>query len=230
MSIQRLNTTPMQVVADFLAEVRKILVKSVEQTYLMEDIPIMTIITIPAIWNDMAKDLMVQAAVKAGFGVHRLDFQLISEPEAAAAYTLKGSDAVNLCVGDSFVICDAGGGTVDLISYKITGQRPLRLEEVVRGSGGMCGSVYLDYGFEKHIKKVLGEEAFNNMKPNSRAEMMRTWEESVKFVFGHDDDPEEEYLVAVPGIPDCDYKNIADGFYIMDRFGYYGILFTPTFV
>jgi hypothetical protein len=32
---------------------------------------------------------MVQAAQKAGFGSHRVNFNLVSEPESAAAYTLK---------------------------------------------------------------------------------------------------------------------------------------------
>ena len=55
-------------------------------------------------------------------------------------------------VGDAFVVCDAGGGTVvssfeshsvepktdaeqDLISYKITGLDPLRMEECAVGDG-----------------------------------------------------------------------------------------------
>jgi len=40
-------------------------------------------------WDDSAKYLMVQAAEKAGFGKHRTDFNLINEPESAAAYTLR---------------------------------------------------------------------------------------------------------------------------------------------
>jgi uncharacterized protein YxjI len=39
-------------------------------------------------------------------------------------------------VGDAFVICDAGGGTVDLISYEITQLKPsLELKELVPGKG-----------------------------------------------------------------------------------------------
>lgn len=39
-------------------------------------------------------------------------------------------------VGDAFVICDAGGGTVDLISYEITQLTPrLNLKELVPGKG-----------------------------------------------------------------------------------------------
>lgn len=39
-------------------------------------------------------------------------------------------------VGDAFVLCDAGGGTVDLISYEITKLAPtLELRELVPGTG-----------------------------------------------------------------------------------------------
>lgn len=38
--------------------------------------------------------------------------------------------------GDAFVVCDAGGGTVDLISYEITSIKPsLELAELVPGKG-----------------------------------------------------------------------------------------------
>jgi len=45
-------------------------------------------------------------------GVDGKGIRLISEPEAAAVYTLKAIQPNNLSVGDSFVVCDAGGGTV----------------------------------------------------------------------------------------------------------------------
>jgi hypothetical protein len=48
-------------------------------------------------------------------------------------------------VGDVFVLCDAGGGTVDLISYKITQTSPTFLiEEAAVGSGDKCGASYVD--------------------------------------------------------------------------------------
>lgn len=59
------------------------------------------VLTVPAIWSDAAKDFMIRAAKKAGYGKHRWDFNLVSEPEAAAAYTLKMSATHNLKVRDS---------------------------------------------------------------------------------------------------------------------------------
>jgi hypothetical protein len=84
---------------------------------------------------DSAKNMMFQAAQKAGYGVHRVNFHLVSESEAAAAYTLRANQPNDLNVGNTFVVCDAGGGTVDLVSYKIHRLNPLTLDEVVSGSG-----------------------------------------------------------------------------------------------
>ena len=44
-------------------------------------------------------------------------------------------------VGDAFVLCDAGGGTVDLISYEITKLDPLELRELVPGKGQISSSL-----------------------------------------------------------------------------------------
>ena len=60
---------------------------------------------------------------------------LIKEPEAAALYTINSLD-FTLNAGDAFVICDAGGGTVDLISYEVVQIKPvLQLKELVPGTG-----------------------------------------------------------------------------------------------
>ena len=75
--------------------------------------PIRYTITVPAIWSDAAKAKTRQCAQAAGMGT---DIRIISEPEAAIIYALDSMDPHNLKVGDNFVLCDAGGGTVDLIS------------------------------------------------------------------------------------------------------------------
>ncbi len=60
---------------------------------------------------------------------------LIKEPEAAALYTMHSLD-FSLNIGDVFVVCDAGGGTVDLISYEVLGLSPtLQVKEIVPGTG-----------------------------------------------------------------------------------------------
>lgn len=106
----------------------------------IEDTPIEYILTVPAVWSDRAKNSTFECARKAGMS----SISCISEPEAAAVYTLSAIQPNILRLGDNFVVCDAGGGTVDLITYKVTKLAPLVVEESVVGSGGLCGSTYLN--------------------------------------------------------------------------------------
>ncbi len=41
--------------------------------------------------------------------------RLITEPEGAAEYALRSIRPNTMKVGDCFTVCDAGGGTVDLV-------------------------------------------------------------------------------------------------------------------
>lgn len=86
--------------------------------------------------------------------------QLIKEPEAAALYTLhylKGRALAvsgsapcrpiltSLQAGDAFVLCDAGGGTVDLISYEVDNVDPLELKELVPGTGKQASRTFAEH-------------------------------------------------------------------------------------
>ena len=70
------------------------------------------VITVPAVWKETARDLTAKCAVNAGMGF--LDkLHIVSEPEAAAMYAITKFKEMNrgeLKVGDTFVVCDAGGG------------------------------------------------------------------------------------------------------------------------
>lgn len=63
--------------------------------------PLEFIVTVPAIWSDLAKDKTKQACQRAaGLSATKSPIHLISEPEAAAIYTLHGLDPHGLQVGD----------------------------------------------------------------------------------------------------------------------------------
>lgn len=84
---------------------------------------------------------------------------MISEPEAAAVYALSALDPHGIKIGDTIMICDAGGGTVDLISYKISSLKPiLKLAEASPGSGSLCGASFLNRRFGEYLEKKLGNE------------------------------------------------------------------------
>ena len=101
LKLQQSNISPVTVVTDFLSAVRETTIASIERTYdstWVRENKKEYVLTVPAIWSDAAKSLMVQAATDAGFGTHRVDFNLISEPEAAASHTLKAIQPNNLNV------------------------------------------------------------------------------------------------------------------------------------
>lgn len=79
-----------------------------------------------------------QAAQSAG--IHPVS--VIKEPEAVAIYAIRTLDYA-LEKNDAFIVCDAGGGTVDLISYEVEATLPRpRVREIVP-AGGMVDSFLL---------------------------------------------------------------------------------------
>lgn len=69
-------------------------------------------ITVPAVWNEKARNLTARCAIEAGMGLED-KLHIISEPEAAAMYAISAFKEINkggLEIGDTFVLCDAGGG------------------------------------------------------------------------------------------------------------------------
>ena len=125
---------------------------------IIKSTPIEYIITVPAVWSDSAQAKTRACAAAAGMGK---SLQIISEPEAAAIYALHAMDPHSIQVGDTFVLCDAGGGTVDLISYTVTELKPiLKVTEAAMGCGRLCGSTFLNRIFQKFLvdRLSLNEE------------------------------------------------------------------------
>jgi hypothetical protein len=78
----------------------------------VESTKIEWVLTCPAVWSDKSKAATLAAAERTGMKKWGKSIRLISEPEAAALYTLKTLQPSHLEVGNNFVVCDAGGGTV----------------------------------------------------------------------------------------------------------------------
>ncbi|KAL8789358.1 MAG: hypothetical protein Q9195_006885 [Heterodermia aff. obscurata] len=143
----------------------------------------------------------------AGMGVGSA-LHIISEPEAAAMFALDAMDPHNIKVGDTFVLCDAGGGTVDLISYKVSALKPLlKISEAAPGSGSSCGSTYLNRIFQKFLKEKLGSDS--NWDEDVMEEAMRRFELTVKRAFNGS--PGEEYQIPVPGLRDSVTRDVRRG-------------------
>jgi molecular chaperone DnaK (HSP70) len=205
----------MDAVSDYLTQIYKHTMETLNRRYgesFMAATKVEFVLTVPAVWSDAAKNATLHAAERAGMG-NRHDLRLISEPEAAAVYTLKAIQPNHLKVGDNFIVCDAGGGTVDLISYKITQLAPLRVEESAVGTGGLCGSAFLNYRFEDFVKNRIGVTRWKNMKEKTRMMGWQYWDEFVKRNFN--DERPEEVNIPFPGLADDEEAGIDSGFLIM---------------
>ncbi|KAG9557021.1 hypothetical protein KCU71_g11127, partial [Aureobasidium melanogenum] len=172
------------------------------------------VVTVPAIWNETAKERTLRAAKTAGISGN---ISLVYEPEAAALAVLhaKASEE-GIQTGDTFVVCDAGGGTVDLISYMVNGLDPLRIQEKAKGSGGLCGSVYLDIEFEKHIIALVGKSQYENLRKRDKVKMMQDFEYNIKRCFSGNSG---NYTVDMPGVADNPELGIDDDEVTLDRQG-----------
>ena len=108
----------------------------------------------PSIPRDI-RDLVTEAGFGAGGAQHKVDIGL-TEPEAAAVYTLKDT-ALEYQVGDIVLVCDAGGGTTDLAILEIIGHQNGRLElrELTVVEGQNVGSTNIDIAFELMVEERL---------------------------------------------------------------------------
>jgi hypothetical protein len=108
--LRKYEKTVMEAVTDYLSQIHKHTMETLTKRYgetFMSMTKVQFVLTVPAVWSDSAKDATLKAAEKAGMG-KKGDLKLISEPEAAAVYTLKAIQPNHLKVGDNFVVCDAG--------------------------------------------------------------------------------------------------------------------------
>ncbi|KAK1077163.1 hypothetical protein LTR33_008322, partial [Friedmanniomyces endolithicus] len=216
--LRKCERTVMDAVSDYLTKIYEHTMETLNRRYgesFVNSTPVEFVLTVPAVWSDAAKNATLQAAERAGMG-NRHELKLISEPEAAAVYTLRSIQPSRLRVGDNYIVCDAGGGTVDLIAYKVTQLNPLRVEESAVGTGGLCGSAFLNYRFQDHVKSRIGAERYENMrekKPKTWQMGLRYFEEFVKRNFNEEE--HSEVNVPFPGLPDDEEAGLDSGFLIL---------------
>ncbi|EWC45332.1 hypothetical protein DRE_00731 [Drechslerella stenobrocha 248] len=172
------------------------------------------VLTVPAVWNEAAKQRTQKCAEAAGFtNGHKLT--MISEPEAAAVFCIKNQDAHNIGAGDRIVVCDAGGGTVDLITYNCLEISPrLRVRECAVGEGAFAGSSKIDRNFAEYFKERMGPH-FENLRLETQQKVIKNFE-AIKC--GFRDRPDQElYHVTVPTVNNLPEAGIENGELIIPR-------------
>ncbi|KAF4631943.1 hypothetical protein G7Y89_g6187 [Cudoniella acicularis] len=176
-AIQAYCRSSEEIVADYLQHIQEYLKAELNEYFgreVVNIIPIDLVVTVPAVWSDKAKNRTCHTLKDAGFDKRNFpglrEITLMSEPEAAALHTarwmLDREDDDALVIGDCFVICDAGGGTVDCISYRVKQVDPyLQLEEIAVGTGAECGATFIDGRFSKWVEERVGPQNFQMINP-----------------------------------------------------------------
>lgn len=143
------------------------------------------VLTVPAIWNESAKQLMRESAVEAGIKSNSLTLAL--EPEAASVLckrlpierlhlgTARDFDAFES--GKSYILLDMGGGTVDITVHTI--QCDGSLAEIAKASGGAWGGTQVDNAFIEFLDEITGNEFMKSYRSNNTGDffdLMREFE------------------------------------------------------
>ncbi|KAH3761891.1 heat shock 70 kDa protein, partial [Pelomyxa schiedti] len=105
------------------------------------------VLTVPAIWDQAARRLMLDAAEDAGlFGV-----MIALEPEGASLAIR--ADLLDLQVGTTYLIVDAGSYSIDITAHKCTSDTEIC--ELYPPSGGPWGSESITTGVISFLKDIF---------------------------------------------------------------------------
>ncbi|CAI2162478.1 10849_t:CDS:2 [Funneliformis geosporum] len=135
---------------------------------------VVLVISIPAEFDDRAKDTMRKCLYDAGLTDSKKSnkVEFTTEPEAAAIYCMRNikehkNDLIP--VNASFMVIDCGGGTVDLTTRKLLERE--QLSEITERKGDFCGGSYVDREFLKFLGRKLGESTINLLRDNNYGQM-----------------------------------------------------------
>ncbi|KAF2168819.1 hypothetical protein M409DRAFT_20835 [Zasmidium cellare ATCC 36951] len=98
-------------------------------------------------------------------------------------------------VGDVFAVCDAGGGTVDLVSYAVLSTNPMNVREFVKPESAISGAVYIDDQFERGLRQTIGRRWKSASVWSRRQVIEKDWEDGIKRNF---DGKERDWSVTLP--------------------------------
>jgi len=123
---------------------------------------VLWVITVPAIWDTAAKQMMAEAAAQAGLGKDNVLIAL--EPEAASLICMRASSlpAELRRPGTRYMVIDTGGGTVDITVHEI--QTDLTIHELLPPSGGPWGSMNINDSILKIYENIFSREAVAQAK------------------------------------------------------------------
>ncbi|XP_028673554.2 heat shock 70 kDa protein 12A-like [Erpetoichthys calabaricus] len=146
------------------------------------------VLTVPAIWDNAAKEFMRLAAEKAGLIHNTFSKNLIIalEPEAASlfcktlpskGFLAEGTNDLKMehKPGMQYIVVDCGGGTIDLATHEVL--EDTYLKECCSPSGGPWGSCMVDDEFRAFLEELFGVHLWQEYKKNDPAGLQKMMHE-----------------------------------------------------
>ncbi|CAB5381332.1 unnamed protein product [Rhizophagus irregularis] len=132
---------------------------------------VLYILTVPAEFDDEAIATFRECVFNAGLLKDKdsNNIRIITEPEAAAIHCLNSALEHNLTIGDSFMIVDCGGGTVDLTTRELLEDK--RLSELTElpphpttsvVKGGVLYGLKEETVKDRVLKRTYGTDVVRN--------------------------------------------------------------------
>ncbi|RIA87530.1 hypothetical protein C1645_807256 [Glomus cerebriforme] len=163
-------------ITDFLYKLGKLIKETVKKKWprvnFMENV--LLVLTIPAEYSEKEQAIMRECAHNAKLidDLNSPKLQFSTEPEAAAIYCMDKLQEYDLLkVETTFMIVDCGGGTVDLTTRKLIGNK--QLGEITERIGDFCGSTFIDKEFIKFLRERLGTRAIDLLIKNNDGQLQR---------------------------------------------------------
>jgi molecular chaperone DnaK (HSP70) len=153
------------------------------------------ILTVPASFDAVARELTVEAATRAGLP----HVVLIEEPQAAFyAWLHHHGDAPGdaLQAGQTILVCDVGGGTTDftLIELRHDGDGQLRYHRTAVGDHLILGGDNLDLALAHHLESRFTGGA--PLAPRLWSVLVRKCQQAKELLLGQD--PPEQVPLSLP--------------------------------
>ena len=141
------------VIQRVLEKLRDLAIAEIKKNRPNEQNNIKYVVTVPAIWEEFQKNIMMEACINAGLIREEDDKSLFFalEPEAASYYCLnnKSIEQNSMKEGDYYIICDLGGGTGDIVTHLIGANK--NVNEICSPNGGKFGSNEINKLFFKEV-------------------------------------------------------------------------------
>ena len=150
------------------------------------------VVTIPAIWEEKSKQIMIKASIDAGLIDKNSDKSLFLalEPEAAGIYYYKSyynckrqkENILYIIKENPYIICDIGAGTVDICTHKKIDrdENPELIEEYPPIGGDYGGQKINEEFIKRLIIEIFGEDKVKQFQNNQMDEDWDKFEKEIE--------------------------------------------------